>query len=412
MNPPPSRSPHEIVDYLRQSHVFLHDDCWPHYEGDQDELSQHPLIIGSEAVACSPLLGYGEETLEALDAIGFNCAPKYLCPAGANSPTEAILANAPLADSLAEGLKGRRLSIFYPDASRSVELIESLVSRSQVEAHQLPSPHEFQRCSDRTVTDGYLRRIGAGTIEATTSDSLAEISSFRSAVGGEVVLKCHHHPTVVAASDKDVASYLRSVCETGLTSPIRAEKRHSVISSPVVAILIDDLGNASLLYVAEQLFDKGCNHVGNVFSSEFDTNGRYDDCLKLAQLIAEDNPSMRSGVVGLDLIRLADGRQFIIDVNARFNSSTFPALFVQSAFDEVPYSAIYKKYVSRGIKSLDEVFERCSFEMMSSGYGTLLFSPRSINGELSHFYGVSVGCDAQRALEQADQILQASSRDC
>jgi len=155
---------------------------------------------------------------------------------------------------------------------------------------------------------------------------------------------------------------LQVVDEVGLNKislqtnyPVLVEAIYDCKLSPVAQV-VRWKRRTSTLFVLDQNI-KEFHHYGNEFPSKIST-AHMRSISQLANEIASIFQDYE-GVLGVDFILTEDNKLLVVDVNPRFNSSTYPFYFAQkhADFTELP-SVVYRTLENKDYPDLSSVLRR------------------------------------------------------
>jgi len=183
-----------------------------------------------------------------------------------------------------------------------------------------------------------------------------------------IVLKYHHRDIAIIRRDADIAALDR-----GAMFPVLAEAAYPVKSSPV-AHAIRWNGRTAHLFTLRQMVSRfryrGARNRSGLSSA---LESRIQS---IVTTIAESIDGFE-GVIGVDFVVTPADEVLVVDVNPRFNSSTYPFCFLERfGLDWQHGKATYQIVADRPVRSLSAVFgHRSLLRFSRDGYGVLPFNP-------------------------------------
>jgi hypothetical protein len=293
-----------LDDYIR-SHAFLHDDYWSDVEGDTDELSAHPTL------ASPPLVVSARSASSSSDLSTLVKIP------GA-SPVLELLKNPRALEKVTSTIVEHHLDIsaFYADNSG----LEEIASRAaqlgwRPRIHPVPSMYasRVHHASNLELLAGLSKDFPTSVL---ASDPQAISAAFER-LGPNVFLKSIDSRTVEVTTFREVLGFAE---QQGYPIVVQAK-----IASETSFIFqwIQWKGRSRPLFIAEQILD-GSHHAGNLYSAPAENrlaheyHELFDACLTLM-------PDW-VGPAAIDFVVSSEKAAIPIDLNARFNSSTFPLM--------------------------------------------------------------------------------------
>lgn len=148
----------------------------------------------------------------------------------------------------------------------------------------------------------------------------------QNSVGGSRVFIARSGSERVALADRIAKSRARDL--------FILEPAIEALSSPNVQYYVDDYGGW-LISISDQIIENG-RHVGNVFVAPPDRAIR-DRLLQMSEILAREAASMGyRGLLGIDFIIDRVGEIFPVEFNARHNTSTAAAIWVNRTLNSDP----------------------------------------------------------------------------
>ncbi|WP_188674800.1 hypothetical protein [Subtercola lobariae] len=319
-------------DYV-SSHAFVHDDLWKHLPDDFDELSAHPTLYHAPVVVTSRQL-VAANSLKSTNSTG---AQQVIRTPG-RSPLEVLAASTAKREELARLVVSNRLhlSAFYSDRSELLTLqsaAEELGWKPQIH----PDPAQYSAYAHHAENLSILRGLVELFPQSRVCNSATEAFGAFVELGPEVFVKGIDS----SASRANTAARVEEIA-TDEGFPIVIQKAIPATSSPTLQ-WISWKGAVRPLFIADQLL-RNSHHVGNVYSQrrEEQIAIKYWELLILCMNTLDG----WQGVAGMDFLEDSQSRTLIpVDLNARFNSSTFPILHGLESRNEGRRDIVYRRHV-------------------------------------------------------------------
>jgi hypothetical protein len=333
-----SASPgHRLLRELMDRAVCLHDD-WNHIlgEGDWDQFDTNPMLLGAKRCVMHELLGFGDSYLEYLNEL--DCCPdEIISPVRRSKSVSHDL----LADDLALArvkaalaVSGSCLSTYYSYENMNLQAILALPGGF---AACVPPIEVFNKIISRVGSHDVFRKAGVptplGEVCRDRQDVVSFFAAARRAGYRSIIVKEHHRKMI--AIDDDLG--LQTAVDD-LQYPVVAEVIHEVCSSPVVqSIRIADRTEG--LFALKQRISRfhfdGNESPHALGSGQVATMWRYN------RQIADALPGYQ-GVFGVDYVVTPEHQIYAVDLNPRFNSSTYPYFFLERMGLDV--NSCYSRY--------------------------------------------------------------------
>lgn len=360
----------EQLDSFISNCVAIHDD-WRHW-APYDEYSAFPLLLSPPTCVSNSQNLFGLTYSEVLQLHG-------MWPRQVISPEFRV--RSPLANLLADPraltqvmaaaqAPNRMISLFYSDHPSTEALRAQL---GALECAMYPASTTYTDPAARAQWHNLLASAGIPVLPGELCSNQKELTSFLS----------RHHVAVVKHSDQP--PYMVRVGATGVAFPVYAEAYVEARCSPNVQLFVLPDGSIRSLGINEQIIAGLC-HIGNQTPALL-TVTEIAELLSIGHAVVE-TMRLSGPVVGLDFV-VSDVRQpFVVDVNERFNTSTYPQLLMWRLSHSSRQSA-YRMVAQRAhTASLSDIYFGADFPRFDfvRGEGALLAAPtRHEDGMLSFF---------------------------
>ena len=364
------RNTESFEDFIL-SCVFMHDDTDSSAGVDWDQHGTNPFLLSPSACVVDTLEGFGEPYLDYLHSLG--ALPETLIIPNHKS--------ASLVDNLLTDKRALRklkhllvvdrfdLSVFYPDEDKGKLASALLGENSESRIH--PSRSAFSQANDKLHTRDLLRKTKVPIPEGAVCFSVEDLQYFYRQVCQtypKVLVKKHHWDTQPLCSHEDIAKSGGS-----LEFPVIAEVAYPVKCSPVSHNLVWR-GEVHHLFVVMQKVES-LRHAGNVSPTNLSApmTGRIAE---YSRMVIEQVPEF-SGVFGIDFIITTNDLLIAVDVNPRFNSSTYPFYFLQRMGLNLENTFAKYGFTKCSMKDLSSLYLHESLMPFSRimGEGIVLYSP-------------------------------------
>lgn len=310
-----------LWEYCRQL-LFLHEDCLPDVLDWEDYLSFHPMLISPDGLVITdpaPL-----ETILSQKQWGLSriAMPKTFIALGRNSPSAAqSICNdgTVLAQHSGEIRKNcKRTSVFHPER-RELQLIRKRApDLPPIVEHVGRQNVELQ---NRLEARRALSKASVNCPQGRIVENRQQLVAY---------LETLNTPHSVRSASKTFClkrkSEVQRFVELNLEYPLWVERWIPSILSPNVQWIVTK-HSAFPLFCSRQLLD-GTNYRGNIIGDIPREIQRQ--CDEMVHRFIESLEDYQ-GVVGIDFIVTQGKKVYAIDVNARFNSSTFPFWWLYEA---------------------------------------------------------------------------------
>lgn len=311
--------------------AFLHDD-WNPLLGinDWDSYDTNPFLLMPDVCVIGTLNGFGREYLDYLHNISL-LPPQIIIPQERSDYPE------PLTYRLAKDRRALQLlqkeaisnklhiSTFYSHDSSALRSIQYNISTPSWTPNLQPSIDSFTKINNRITCWQLLKSAGLPLPEGTVCYNYNDLKSFvllsNSANQSGVLLKQGHRNSV-----KITPANLDDLAMRNIAFPALAEVVYDVVLSPISQGIRWGEDAQYLFTLAQKI--ENFKFSGNIsLPPKWE---RFElQCRELLLEVFNLFPD-HMGVFGVDFIITNDKKIFIVDVNPRFNSSTYPFYFLEN----------------------------------------------------------------------------------
>jgi len=368
----------ELFDQFIQSCMFIHDDVLDELrtengELDWDQFGTNPFFVGAHTCVVDTLKGFGQTYLDYLNDL--QCLPEtIIVPAHKGSSLlDNLLHDKSALDQLKYVARQRKLDIssFYSDQAKDFERLIVYLSQDDYVPRLYPSKEEFQVLEDKITARGLLATAGVPVPEGVVCTSIDEIRSFygySKRRGITMLVKKHHWQTQAIDGDEDIERLLVKI-----EFPVIAELAYEVVCSPVSHHIMWN-SQARHLFIVDQVIENW-RHYGNKLP-----HGLSRDLV--ARIVEYSSGTIKrrpsyAGVCGIDYIVTPENDVFAVDLNPRFNSSTYPFYFLLKAGVQLDSICASFRFARIPVRDLSSVFTDPDFVPFKVGSpeGILLLTP-------------------------------------
>jgi ATP-grasp domain-containing protein len=311
--------------------AFLHDDIDENLLDERgqynwDQYSTNAFLVGAPVAVIDTLNGFGDRYIDYLSSL--DCySRKIIIP---NHIHPSLVSNLRSDASCLKELKdivqtsNLHISSFYSDRTKKFDILLAELSTETHAPSLYPSIVSFEKYNSKV----YIRRLlkshnipqPEGMVCESESDLLYFFRSRRKY--HRVIVKRIHWDSRIIELEKDVFTIAKQIA-----FPLIAETCYDdIISSPVVH-LIRWKGSEEHLFTVDQIIEDW-KHYGNKSLSR--SMSQWQDEIHSLGLRVLSFLTEYEGVIGIDLIIPRNGDVMVVDVNPRFNASTYPCAFLQN----------------------------------------------------------------------------------
>lgn len=348
----------KLLENFVQSCIFIHDDLLDELrtgKGEHiwDQYSTHPFFIGAEVCVIDTLKGFGDLYLNYLNDMG--CLPKTLIIPKYQHPSllENILHDQAALNKLIKVVRKKHLHVssFYSDKGKKYETLLAYLSDGTYIPYLFPSKHSFEFANDKVVARELFTAAGIPVPDGTICSSLSELYDFYKYcknLDNPMLIKKFHWQTQFVCNEKDIESIADD-----LQFPVIAERVYKVQSSPV-SHNIAWKGEIGHLFLINQIIEDW-KHFGNSLPTSI-SNALLSRISRYALDFMSVLPEY-IGVLGVDYIITPQEEIMAIDLNPRFNASTYPFYFLQRM--GLNLDSVWARYrsVSATVPNLSIIFQ-------------------------------------------------------
>ena len=355
-------------DFIR-SCAFIHDDYEPN---EIDHYGSNPFLIGANVCVVDTLKGFGTPYINYLKRL--NIFPRVVIEPTRNFPSlldDLLNDDEALLNFGKEVIKNKLdISSFYSDKD-----FERLISKISLNGDFIPKvypPKElFCFVNDKVRMRQLLMANGMPIPEGEVCSNFQELCNYQRHYKGQNIklfLKIGHRNGIIINSDDDIKKDLKNI-----EFPLIAELFYDVKNSPVSNCILWK-NQSHHLFTIDQIIEE-LKHAGNRAPSLCS-----DDQLK--EILYYSNKIINlvndfEGIIGIDYIVTNKNEIFVVDINGRFNSCTYPFFFLKKM--ECNFNVFFAsyRYINAQVEDLSELYEDENFISFDkdSLTGILLFNP-------------------------------------
>lgn len=360
------------IDNFIDSCIFIHDDTSPgdNDVSDWDINGTKPFILGARHCVAKNIECFGNGYKEYLRDLG--CFPKQVFIPKSNkfSLIESLLADEILVEHIKSVMCKNKLDIstYY---SRAVEVtVQKALTTASHTPSLYPSPDIYSFANNKIAMWQQLSQLKIPLPIGDICHSVEAVRKFYlyNAGSNGIIIKQDHWKLEIVKTIEDIDTLK-------LVFPVLVEVLEPTISSPITHNLVWN-GRYSHLFTVQQSINGDYSHGGNYSPVQLSEDIRQNMIEISSEVLSSLNGL--SGICGIDFIINNKNEIRVVDINPRFNSSTYPYYFLHRMGLES--ENVYTKYgfLFCDLSNLDEVFIRKkSFELYSpkKKEGVFFFSP-------------------------------------
>jgi ATP-grasp domain len=348
-----------LFDLVR-SHAFIHDDSI--LDAPFDEYSMHPCLLGARVVVTNTARFCGDRYISSMRELG--AWPDTIIEPRETSlsPLANLIEDNDALERLVVTMRdgGLDLSTFYHDTKELPQLLKLLSKRGIVPAVR-PNGRLPEECVTRSDAMALLKRFNVPTPTGFVCRTEVEMLEATVKLGRAVVKQDVGTPFKISVG----AAYPQS-----LSYPVYVEECIEVRSSPNIQWM--SAQGLSGLMVSEQIV-REFRHVGN----------RSVDCRNIIGQIKNIENKIENmcrdyqyeGPIGLDAVLDCNEKIYIVDINPRFNSCTYPTYF-KNVILGIPSADFVYECVEFRANLLDDIcFSQSFLQFDKDSCGSILFGP-------------------------------------
>lgn len=350
-------SSEELLNCFLKSCFFLHDDVISELKDNHDNLiwdqySTNPLFLGVDTCVVDSLAGFGDSYLEYLDKL--KCLPNEIIIPSHKKPSllENLLTDEAALSNLRYIAQNKKLNIssFYSDKEKNFEALIKTLAKDYYLPRLIPSKLGFIKCNDKIYAREQFEKSGVPIPDGLVCYSQKELLDFWKYCKKNdyfALVKKYHWQTQFIKQDSDISRVKVD------DFPVIIERGYDVKDSPVSHFLVWE-NKFALLFVAGQVVENW-KHYGNALPHNINA-GNYKKISEYSRAIAEQI-SEYEGILGVDFLITNRDEIFAIDLNPRFNSSTYPLQFLKRM--NVDLNKTYMRYYSLHcqVHNLSDIFK-------------------------------------------------------
>lgn len=357
--------------------AFIHDDVSEDMvdeEGnlDWDQYATNPFLLGAQVCAVDTLAGFGDEYIDYLASLA--AVPREIVIPSHRHPS--LVANLLSEDRcisrLQKEIQSRKLHVssFYSDSAMGFDALLQKVSSSTHTPRLYPSASVFEQANDKVAIRTILEEHGIALPEGMTCWSESDLRYFfkvRRKYPG-VLAKKIHWATRPIVNEQDIDEVVRD-----LKFPIVVETCYEDVVATPVSHYIRWHSKCEHLFTLEQVIVHW-QHYGNKSAGLFTVESQETIADKSFEILSV--LSDYEGVLGFDFIITKEGEVLPVDVNPRFNSSTYPCYFLQRLGYKLERSFFVMRVVDEEIASLSSLLLDPDFVRLTpDSPGMFLYNP-------------------------------------
>ena len=405
-----------LDQHIRDTH-FYHYDGWD--SDPLDEHSGHPILSRHSSVLLN-LDKHGEFVISHLQSIGV-CAENIY-----HVRTDSLVGDHEISEYLAQqsprgGAARKRFSYFY--AFYHQDLLPLNSTPESVMLAVSPQRQAFDKWNSKSRALDGLKLLGVKSPEAVSIATHADAAYF---IGLDPESSCilkHSSQVPELVKTLEEVQEVWDEWQSSMVSQILDDvilERHidtgPVMRTPNLTWLVPADRNAEpiFLFATDQILKPGTlNHMGNVMPSALSPD-LLQKCKDAAAPILDDVRGIDS-VIGIDYVFDVSDEVYVVDVNPRFNSCSFPGDAFSRLTDGRPdMVAVYTKIVAPREKftNLSSLLEKLGdqIELFSkaAGCGIVAFGPMG-HEYIDAFRVLSVGKSRGDSDKYIDQLRVALS---
>ena len=362
-----------LLDEFIESCFFIHDDILDELRTDTGELNwdqfgTNSFFLGARACAVDTLDGFGEPYLDYLHSL--NCLPEtIIIPVHqTHSLVENLLMDQTALEQLRAVCRREHLNIssFYSDEGKDFEKLIAYLSEDDYLPLLYPSKTAFQCGNDKLFMRTLMVNAGLAVPSGAICSSLEElhrICKHHREQGSLTLLKKMHWQTQAVAHEEMLKRCAK------LEFPLIAEKAYHYVCSPV-AHYIALKNQAAYLFSMNQIIENW-HHYGNELPHKLSQKvlAQMAECSSAIIRLLPDY----EGIIGIDYIVTPEDNVLAVDVNPRFNSSTYPLCFLLRMGIDLASVYVRYRFARVPVENVSKVFTDRDF---------IAFNPRKSEGIL------------------------------
>ena len=357
--------------------IFIHDDFAEDMvdeEGnfDWDQYATNPFLLGAQICAVDTLAGFGDEYIDYLASLA-SVPTEIVIPSFRHPSLVAnLLSEDRCISRLRRETQSKRLHVssFYSDSAKGFDVLLGRLSSSTHTPRLYPSTSVFEQANDkvsmRTILEEHDVVLPEGMICYSESDLRYFFRAKRKYPGA--LAKKIHWDTRLIVSEEDIDKVAQD-----LEFPIVAETYYEDVVATPVSHYIRWRNECEHLFTLEQVIVHW-KHYGNKSAGLFTVESQETIVDKSFDILSV--LSNYEGVLGFDFIITKEGEVLPVDVNPRFNSSTYPCYFLQRLGYELERSFFVVRVVDEEIASLSSLLLDPDFVPLTpDSPGMFLYNP-------------------------------------
>lgn len=362
---------------LVSSCAFIHDDIDPQLvdefgNHDSDQFSTNPILLGAKVCVVDTLDGFGEQYLQYLSDVGGMPSQVLIPHHRVSSLVANLISDNQCLSKLNEIIQRDRLHISSFYSSHELNF-EGLISKLASPLHTpmlYPPITQFENLNDKVKARILLESKSLPIPEGTICYSATDLTGFWKSRRRfpKMLIKKVHWDTYLISKEKELEEILHK-----LKYPVVAETYYEGVVSSPVSHFIKWRDKADYLFSLEQTLVK-LKHFGNRLPLFLPLP--IENQIKQIGIDLISGIQGYFGVAGLDFILTDDNELLIIDLNPRFNASTYPCHFLINQGYEMRGHFVTMRAIEVKVDSLSSIFCDTRFmPLKNQNPGMFLYNP-------------------------------------
>jgi hypothetical protein len=336
---------HNSMSLLIDSCMFIHDDST---ETEVDHYGSNTFLLGVKNSVVDTLLGFGDEYLIYLQQLK-SLPELIITPRFRQLSLVDNLLNDPVAlEQFRNVMENRHLQISCFFADKNFDALISILKTYSPKIYPNRVIYEYanNRIEMRKLMENEGVEIPPGKVCYNTEEVIDFCKNNEENYSKFLIKQGHRNMKVIENID-DIRNIVKK-----LDYPVIVEQLIKKKSSPVINFIAWGK-NIERLFVADQTL-KNWKHSGNILPSIV-TDDELEKLDAIARIILSKIGNYE-GVFGIDFVISDRGSVFVVDVNPRFNSSTYPFYFLhRQGFQTDKINAIYNT-IHKTVRHLQDVY--------------------------------------------------------
>ncbi len=356
--------------------AFVHDDVWDEMRDaqgnlDWDQFSTNAILLGAHTAVLDSLEGFGDLYLSYINQL-IGLPQNILIPKFTQeSLLENLLYDQPILQKFTSIVQQKKLNIssFYSDVQKPFDTLLSRISTLEYQPKLYPNTDLFERYNDKISIRLELEKGHFPVPEGMICHKYEDVKYFFRSKRKfrNILLKRMHWDSKLITSEYELHRV-----SSQLQYPCVAETCYENITSSPVSHFIAWAGQASHLFTLEQIIHNW-KHYGN--GSWKPNNPIFADRIISCgmEFLSIDNGY--NGVLGVDFVITNNNEILIVDINPRFNASTYPVFFLSRMGFDLDNIVFVIRAIEEDLSNLSSIFCDDRFVPLTSEGGMFLFQP-------------------------------------